>query len=307
MSRPTAHWRPPLREGVGASRVAMSLGPSHSVLDFLAQRLPAVPREGWRLRLSAGEVLDGQGQPVAPDARCERHGILWYWRTLESPEPEVPFAHTILHQDERLVVADKPHFLSMTPKGRWLQQTLLVRLKRETGIDTLVPVHRLDRETAGVVLFSVRPQDRHAYQSLFRERQVHKVYEAVAPWRPELRFPLERHTRLCERADAFMQMEEVDGPPNARTRVALIERVSEQLAHYRLTPETGRKHQLRAHMNALGLPIVGDRIYPVLRPDDAADEAPDFSQPLQLLARSIGFVDPISGEPRRFESARALG
>lgn len=295
-----------MRDGVSASRVAMTVGPAHAVVDFLAQRLPAVSREGWRARLAAGEVLDAQGREVLPDARCERHAVLWYWRRPDAPEPEVPFAHTILHRDEHLLVVDKPHFLPMTPKGRWVQQTLLVRLKRETGLETLVPMHRLDRETAGVVLFTIRPQDRDAYQALFRERRVEKVYEAVAPWRPGLTFPLERHTRLEERPDAFMQMREVDGEPNARTRVALIEPLGGGLAHYRLRPETGQKHQLRAHMNALGLPIVGDRIYPRLLPDDAEGAMPDFSRPLQLLARAIAFVDPVSGEPRVFESRRVL-
>ncbi len=312
MSRPAASWTPPARDGVSASRVTVTAGSEIRLADFLARRLPVLSSEGWAERLARGEVLSAQGDLLPPDTRCRCNETLWYWRKLDTPEPEVPFAHEILHLDEHLLAVDKPHFLSMTPKGRWLQQTLLVRLKRETGIDTLVPMHRLDRETAGVVLFSRRPQDRHAYQALWRDRQVHKVYEAVAPWRAGLVFPMERHTRLEERPEAFMQMHEVSGEANARTRIELIARWPSasggpERAHYRLHPETGRKHQLRVHMNALGLPLLGDRLYPVLQPDLAEGERPDFSNPLQLLARSVAFVDPLSGEPRRFESRRRLG
>ncbi len=300
-----------MREGVSASRVTVTADCRTRLADFLAERLSAIDGAGWRQRLAAGQVLNAEGQPLDADAFCIPNATLWYWRTLDVPEPEVPFAHEILHLDECLLVVDKPHFLSMTPKGRWLQQTLLVRLKRETGIETLVPAHRLDRETAGVVLFTVRPQDRHAYQSLFRDRLASKVYEAVAPWRAELELPRTHRSRLEECTDAFMQMQEVPGEPNAVTHIELIRRLPARdgelpLAYYRLHPETGRKHQLRAHMNALGLPLVGDRIYPVLQPDLAEGERPDFSQPLQLLARSLSFVDPISGEARSFESRRML-
>jgi tRNA pseudouridine32 synthase/23S rRNA pseudouridine746 synthase len=168
-------------------------------------------------------------------------------------------------------------------------------------------MHRLDRETAGVVLFSIRPETRHAYQSMFRDRVVHKVYEAVALWKTKLStaLPLERRSRLAEREDAFMQVHEVPGEPNAVTRIELIERHG-PLARYRLTPETGHKHQLRAHLNALGIPIVGDRIYPVLQPDLAPGAAPDYREPLRLLAREIAFTDPVTGQARRFASARTL-
>jgi tRNA pseudouridine32 synthase/23S rRNA pseudouridine746 synthase len=318
MARPRPTWTPPMRDGVSPSRVAVTAGAELGVADFLAQRLPTVALEDWRARLARGDVLDEQGAAVLPDARCRRGAALWYWRQLESPEPPIPFAHQILFRDDALLAVDKPHFLPMTPKGRYLQETLLVRLKRETGLEHLVPMHRLDRETAGVVLFTLRPELRHAYQNLFRDRQVSKVYEAIAPWREDLAWPLERHTRLQERADAFMQMEEVAGEPNALTRIELIGQIgpppavpsaapgAAARAHYRLLPQTGQKHQLRAHMNALGLPIVGDRIYPVLQPDIAPGTEPDYGQPLQLLARSIEFDDPLTGVRRRFESLRRL-
>jgi tRNA pseudouridine32 synthase/23S rRNA pseudouridine746 synthase len=219
-----------------------------------------------------------------------------------------------LHQDAHLVVVDKPHFLSVTPGGRHLHETVLVRLKRLLGIDTLVPVHRLDRETAGVLLFSVQPADRAAYHALLRERQVHKVYEAVAPWRPELSWPLHCHHRLVDPpGERFMQVQVEAGEPNADTRIELIKRLGDrpgagpgEWAHYRLSPVTGRRHQLRVQLNALGLPIAGDRIYPTLLPDVPPGTAPDYQQPLQLLAREIAFIDPFSGRPRRFCSQRTL-
>ncbi|MFM2051987.1 MAG: hypothetical protein RL456_24 [Pseudomonadota bacterium] len=307
MARPKAAWTPPTREGVGPSRVAVTPGPWSTVQAFLAARLPAVPQAAWAVRLARGEVLDAQGRALAPDAPPPTGQVLWYWRELLHPEPVVPFEAVILHRDAHLLAVDKPPFLPMTPKGRHLHETLLVRMKRATGLDTLVPVHRLDRETAGVVLFSVDPSTRAAYQALFRDRAVHKVYEAVAGWRDDLgaRLPIVHRSRLAEREDAFMQMHEVPGEPDAQTRIALMARAGD-LARYRLEPVTGRKHQLRAHLAALGIPIVGDRIYPVLQPEPPPGAPPDWHEPLRLLARSVAFDDPLTGRPRRFESRRAL-
>jgi tRNA pseudouridine32 synthase/23S rRNA pseudouridine746 synthase len=300
-----------LSDGVNASRVAVSAGPEGrwpTLADFLAARLPAAT--DWPERLARGDVLDAQGQPVAPDAHCVPGQVLWYWRA-PPPEPVPPEDIAVLHQCEHLVAVDKPHFMSVTPGGRHLHQTALVRLKRLLGIATLTPMHRLDRETAGVLLFTVRPEDRHAYQTLLREREVHKVYEAVAPWREGLVFPLDCSNRLIEPQGAnFMQMQVQPGAPNAQTRIELIRRLGPNLAgdlaHYRLLPLTGRKHQLRMHLNGLGLPIVGDRIYPRLWPEPPADAPPDWSNPLQLLAREIAFTDPVTGEARRFSSRRQL-
>jgi len=300
-----------MRDGVSASRVAVSAGPWAHLLQFLRARLPAVADE-WPARLAAGEVLDDAGQPVGADDVCVSNAVLWYWRALP-PEPRVPFEVTVLHHDTDLVVVDKPHFLPVTPGGRYLQETVLVRLKRQLGIDTLVPVHRLDRETAGLLMFTVRPEVRHAYHALLRDRQVHKGYEAVAPWRADLALPLLFSSRIEEPAGRdFMQMQTLQGDANAQTTVALIRRLDARsapdlpLAHYRLTPHTGRKHQLRVHMNALGLPILGDRIYPRLWPEPPLDALPDYTQPLQLLARTLSFTDPISGRPRHFESLLQL-
>ncbi|HEY4082234.1 MAG TPA: pseudouridine synthase [Burkholderiaceae bacterium] len=291
----------PLLDGVSASAVACPPGPWPLVLDFLAERLPKLDRKAWHARLLRGEVLGAQGQPLASDAPYEAGARLYYYRALDHEE-EIPFTEQIVFQDERLLVADKPHFLPVTPKGRYVQQTLLTRLIKRTGLASLSPIHRIDRETAGLVLFAIQPSTRDAYQRLFRERSVSKGYEAIAPYRDDPALPRVYRSRLEERADAFMQMHEVPGEPNAETEIALIEHAA-GFGRYALKPHTGRKHQLRAHMNALGLPIVGDRIYPRLLPEEAT---PDYSAPLQLLAREVSFTDPVTGQPRHFESAQRL-
>ena len=319
MTRPRPAWVPPLRDGVSASRVAVSGGPWAHVAPFMAARLR--PGIDWAWRIAQGDVLDHHGHPVTATTPCADGAVFWYWRSVPA-EPRVPFEIDLLHQCAHLVVVDKPHFLPVTPGGLHLQETALVRLKRLLGIELLVPMNRLDLETAGVLAFIVQPATRHAYHALMREHRAHKVYEAVAPWRSALALPLTASHCLQEPADeGFMQMQVLPGVPNAHTRIELMRRLDAHVAHdaqaavpnqpaelalYRLTPLTGRKHQLRAQLNALGLPIVGDRIYPRLWPAPAADTPPDYSQPLQLLAREVAFTDPLSGAPRRFVSARRL-
>lgn len=291
----------PARDGVGASTVGLPAGPWPTVLDFLDHRFPALGRVHWQARLAAGDVLDARGEPIAADAPYPGTGHLYYYRHLDS-EPPVPFQEHILFQDEHLVVADKPHFLSVAPAGRHLHETLLVRLKKRLGIDTLVPLHRLDRETAGVMLFTVLPAERNRYLALFRERVVSKVYEAVAPAPGALLLPHTRQSRL-EAGPEFFRQREVPGEPNAESRIELIAPLGD-LAHYRLIPTSGQQHQLRVHMAALGLPIVNDLFYPAVVNGPNAED--DFSRPLQLLARSIAFTDPVNGEARHFESQRIL-
>ena len=265
------------------------------MLDFLAQRLPAVSRDDWLRRMEAGEVVDEFGagvqaqQPFAPGLR------LYYYRALPQ-ERHLPFHETVLYQDAHIVVADKPHFLPVVPTGPYLQNTLLVRLKRRLGLRELSPVHRIDRDTAGLVLFSVQRATRGQYQALFRDRQVHKVYEAVAPWRADLAFPREHASRMEESAQ-FFRMHEVPGAPNTCTRMSVLE-VAGPWARYQLEPVTGKRHQLRVHMAALGLPLCGDAFYPEVNDPPEGD----YSNPLQLLARRLEFTDPVSGEVRQFES-----
>jgi tRNA pseudouridine32 synthase / 23S rRNA pseudouridine746 synthase len=283
--------------------VALPHGNWPTVLAFLAQRIPAVSEADWAERMTRGDVLDAQGLPIAPEAPYRPQTRLFYWRSLPFEHP-VPFEERVVFQDELLVVADKPHFLPVTPKGRYVQETLLVRLKRKLGIETLVPMHRIDRETAGLVAFTVQPSTRHAYQSLFRDRMVSKVYEAIAPLAPGLELPCTRRSRLAE-SPHFMAMQEVPGEPNAETHIDLIES-GQGLGRFQLRPVTGQKHQLRAHMAALGMPLVGDQIYPELLPDLPPDVAPDFTRPLQLLAQQLAFKDPITGQQRAFHCGRSL-
>lgn len=247
-----------------------------------------------------GEVIDEAGTAVGIDRRYQPHARIYYYRAIEN-EPRIPFEEVVLFQDDTLVVADKPHFLPVIPSGRYLQETLLVRLKRKLGIETLAPIHRIDRETAGLVVFTIQPATRKLYQDLFLQKSVQKQYEAVARWRPDLTFPLTYRSRLEDQGEHFMQVREIEGEPNAETRVEVLE-VNGKTARYQLTPITGRKHQLRAHCAALGLPILNDRIYPTLLPENTDD----YANPLQLLAKSIAFPDPLTGQPRSFTSNRAL-
>lgn len=303
MARPRPAAPLPTRDGVSPSCVALPCGPWSRLVDFLAERLPGVSHAAWLARLAAGEVVDDLGRPLAPEAPYRPQTRVWYWRSLPR-EHAVPFQETVLFQDEHLVVADKPHFLSVTPSGRYLQETLLVRLKRRLGIDTLAPMHRIDRETAGVVAFTVRPADRNRYQGLFRDRLVFKTYEAIAPWHPGLVLPAVRRSRIEEGA-SFMTMREVPGEPNAETAFELLE-VGDGRARYGLSPVTGQRHQLRVQMAALGLPILNDQIYPQHLPEPDPELPPDYSRPLQLLARSLAFLDPVTGEWREFHSRQRL-
>jgi tRNA pseudouridine32 synthase / 23S rRNA pseudouridine746 synthase len=284
----------PTKNGVGPSCVGLP-----TITDFLVERFPAITRAVWLQRMASQLVVDEFGALVTPERPYPGHMRIYYYRAVDEEE-RIPFDEAVLYQDEHLVVADKPHFLPVTPSGHYLQETLLVRLKKRLGIDTLIPIHRIDRETAGLVLFSINPSERNAYQGLFRDHAVTKQYEAIAAWRDDLLLPINRKSRIVE-DEPFFRQREVRGVPNSETYVDVIQ-VNGNLARYALSPITGKKHQLRVHMNALGLPILNDRMYPPVAdtPDD------DYSLPLQLLAKSIGFIDPVTGETRSFQSQLAL-
>ncbi|NDZ12955.1 pseudouridine synthase [Variovorax sp. WS11] len=289
----------PTRDGVGPSRVALPTGPWPTIVEFLVERFTAIPRATWEARIRAGEVVDQHGILVTPTRPYQARLHVFYYRSLDNERP-VPFEETVLFRDEHLLVVDKPHFLTVAPVGKYVQQSLLVRLQRKLGLDQLAPLHRIDRETAGVVLFSVQPTTRHAYHALFAERAVTKHYEAIVPWRGTPALPDVRRSRLVDDTH-FMRMREVDGEPNAETRFELLE-ARDGWARLRLSPVTGRRHQLRVHCAALGLPIRDDALYPTLLPEGIED----FERPLQLLAKSLAFRDPLDGRPRAFESPRSL-
>jgi tRNA pseudouridine32 synthase/23S rRNA pseudouridine746 synthase len=289
----------PTRDGVSPSCVGLPAGDWPTIMEFLVQRFPAIARHVWLDRMQHGLVVDELGGPVTPERPYRGHLRLYYYRALPT-EPRIPFEATVLFQDEHLVVADKPHFLPVTPSGHYLQETLLVRLKNQLGLDSLVPIHRIDRETAGLVLFSVNPAERDAYQALFRQREITKHYEAIAPWRDDIDFPLTRKSRIVQ-GEPFFRQAEAPGEANSETHIRVLQ-VSGQQARYALSPVSGKKHQLRVHMLGLGIPIANDRIYPpvVPTPED------DYAQPLQLLAQSIAFTDPVTGQARKYKSRLRL-
>ena len=249
--------------------------------------------------LDDGEIVDRDG-PSGRQTPYRPGTSIWFHRDLPDEAP-VPFAIDVLYRDDDLLVVDKPHFLATIPRGRHVLQTALVRLRTELDLPALSPAHRLDRITAGVLMFVVRPRAAGAYQSLFRDRQVRKVYEAVAPYDPAVELPVERASRIVKERGVHRRAGGARASRTADTRIELVEH-RDGLGRYRLLPLTGRTHQLRLHLCGLGLPILGDPLYPVVR-DQAVD---DWSRPLQLLARTLEFTDPLSGRPRRFESRRSL-
>jgi tRNA pseudouridine32 synthase/23S rRNA pseudouridine746 synthase len=248
----------------------------------------------------AGLVVGADGWPVAPDAPYEPGMFVWFHRELPAEVP-VPFPVEVVYRDAHIVVADKPHFLATTPRGAHVAETALARLRRELGIPTLTAAHRLDRLTAGLVLFTVRPEERGAYQTLFRDRLVRKEYEAIAPYDPSLGLPRTVRSRIVKEREV-LTAREVEGEPNAESYVEPAGH-RDGLGRYRLVPATGQTHQLRVHLNALGVPILGDPLYPkVTSPVPAGD----FRRPLQLLARRLEFTDPVTGAEHAFVSGRVL-
>ncbi|MFF8609359.1 RluA family pseudouridine synthase [Streptomyces sp. NPDC015346] len=292
----------PQREGVDPVMVRLPGDPGRvwgTVGEHLRARFGGaigVGRVEEMLRDGRFVGVDGPvsgGEPYAAGMR------VWFHRDFP-PEERVPFEIGVVYRDERIVVADKPHFMATMPRGRHVTETALARLRRELGMAELQPAHRLDRMTAGLVLFVVRPRDRGAYQTLFRDRLVRKEYEAVAAYDPGLALPVTVRSRIVKERGVMAAREE-PGEPNSESRIELVEHRG-PLGRYRLLPATGQTHQLRVHMNALGLPILNDPLYPVVREDGPED----FGRPLQLLARRLEFTDPVTGEGMRFESRLRL-
>lgn len=323
-----------MRNGVNATRLKLPLtGPWETIHAYVLEKFGHIDHGGITERFVQGEVVDADGTPLStstPIGACE---FLWYYRSVAAEKP-LPVEEGILYEDEHLLVVDKPHFLPTTPAGRYVQQSLLVRLRNKLQLPDLVPIHRLDRGTAGVVLFSKRPETRGAYQLLFENRRVEKSYECVSATLPQPPldscFPLTVRNRITKTKGVVVselvgyetahsgrrphdragrRKRHRTGPvpgANASSHIELLSTghssSARPVAHFRLTPHTGRTHQLRIHMAMVGLPIMNDRFYPVLL-DDAPD---DFDQPLQLLARTLDFTDPLTGQSRRFTSRREL-
>jgi len=270
--------------------------PGTTILDFLISRFPHISPAEWAERLREGKITDDQGRAIAPDEPCTPARRILYYREVQD-EPVIPFAETILYQNDEILVADKPHFLPVTPGGRFVNECLLNRLRERTGMTDLAPMHRLDRETAGLVLFSINPNTRGLYHECFTRGEVEKIYGALAQVNHP---PVERQWMVenrIERGEPRFRMRIVPGAVNARSAV-LLDEINGNRARFRLRPITGKTHQLRLHMSGLGFGIINDRVYPDLLPE--RDD--DFDAPLQLIARRLSFHDPISGRLMEFES-----
>ncbi len=289
-------------DGVAASRWRLPVGPWPTVLDALCAHFPQVSRALWIDRMRRGRVF-GPAGALTVDAPCKAGLELRYYREVRNEAP-IDGIERIVHVDAHVLVADKPHGLPVTPSGRYLRETLLARLIRATGNTDLVPLHRLDRDTAGLVLFSTNPVSRASYAALFRERRIGKHYQALAPALPDQRWPQIRRSRIV-RGEPFFRMTEIDAAPNSETRIDVLDREG-AIWRYALEALTGRKHQLRVHMAALGAPICGDRWYPVLRDPVEISAGSAATVPLQLLASALDFVDPLDGRQRRYQSSLRL-
>ncbi|MDQ3323511.1 MAG: pseudouridine synthase [Acidobacteriota bacterium] len=289
----------PSVEGINPSYKWLPAGSWETVFDFLRQQFPNVEKAVWLARMAKGEVADENGTRINAKSPYRPGACIFYYRELQS-ERKIPFAESIIYRDEHILAADKPHFLPVIPSGRFLRETLLVRLRAKESLEHIVPLHRLDRETAGIVLFSVNPLTRGNYAALFNDRKVQKVYEAIAGSRSDLDFPTTRRSRMTA-GEPFFRMKEIDGEPNSETRIDIIEKRN-GVNLYRLNAVTGKKHQIRVHLAALGIPVLNDKFYP----EASAAGEDDFANPLKLLAKSISFQDPLTGRARHFQSVRKL-
>ncbi|MDN5760557.1 MAG: RluA family pseudouridine synthase [Tomitella sp.] len=301
----------PPREGISATSLRAPGGKSthdknhlpvpDTIGRWLEDEFPEADDEARRSLLSTGDMRDESGRPVNWDDVVIPGGFYFFHRPVPAEE-RIPFEISVVFEDEDLLVVDKPHFLASTPNGRFVRECVVTRARMDFDQPDLVAIHRLDRVTAGLLILSKRPETRGRYQRLFQDRTVTKTYRALAPTPPEgLEFPLTKESRLVKPRGG-RQVLEVEGEPNAFSRITFM-REHGTVGEYALEPLTGKTHQLRVHMNALGLPILGDPVYPV----DRSPDPYDFSAPLQLLAASIGFDDPLTGRPRRFESELSLG
>lgn len=274
--------------------------PYPSILSFLCARFPAITREIWEGRISEGKLFDEESQPVTTDTPYSPQKRIFYFREVCS-EPLIPFAEKILFIDDEILVACKPHFLPVTPGGRYVDECLLNRLRRSTGIENLVPLHRIDRETAGLVLFSVNRKSRGLYGTLFMNGLVEKTYQALAACPPLQKTASWQIEDRIVRGEPWFRMNAVPGRVNARSSINLME-IKGERACFTLHPLTGKTHQLRIHMSGLGFGILNDRYYPELQPE--SDD--NFDTPLQLVAQRLRFKDPLTGMNREFTSGREL-
>ena len=273
------------------------------MLAFMQDRFPHIPAVIWQQRFAQEQVRDANEIPLQIDTPFRSQQRIIYTRQVDD-EIVIPFDVRVVFEDELILVADKPHFLPTVPSGQYVEQTLLYRLQASTTNQDLSPAHRLDRETAGLVLLIKNASHRGAYQQLFASNAVKKTYHAVAPLNKKLALPLTHKSRIIE-SPRFMQMEVAQGPANSHTHIAVIRSVGDKTHLFCLSPTTGKKHQLRLHMASLAMPITGDKIYPTLQPFVKVNQQ-QWDNPLQLLAQGLQFTDPITKLDRTFTSTLQL-
>ena len=270
-----------------------------TVFSFLIEHYAHVGEAVWRQRILDGKVHWQDGSLIGLDTAYRPTARAYYYREVPV-EAQVPFASPILFQDDNLILAYKPHFLPVTPSGDYVNECLVHRLRLSTGIDTIAPAHRLDRETAGVILMTTRPETRHIYHQLFIDDAIRKDYQAIAKLTPEimaqyasgeLTLPLHWTVKnRMQRSEPSFTMKIVEGEANTHSEIRLVA-IHGEFGLFELSPITGKTHQLRVHMLSLGMPLLNDRFYPSLLPKGPDD----FTKPLQLLAQRLRFVDPITG------------
>jgi tRNA pseudouridine32 synthase/23S rRNA pseudouridine746 synthase len=274
--------------------------PYPSIPEFLSAKFPSVPLEVWMHRIAEGKVLDEAAKPIMLNTGYVPGRRILYFREV-ALEPVIPFSETILYQNDEFLVACKPPFLPVTPGGRYVNECLLYRLRKRTGNNNLVPLHRIDRETAGIVLFSVNRLTRDCYAELFRKGIVKKTYQALSRCVPPTGQTTWVVASRIVRGEPWFRMKTAPGQVNARSIITLTE-ARGGMARFVLHPETGKTHQLRIHMSDLGFGILNDRLYPELQPETADN----YDTPLQLLAGTVRFQDPVTSQQREFSSERKL-
>jgi len=290
-----------IKQGVSPSCLYLKKGNWKTIFEYFCSSFPHISHDECLLRFTQGEVKFEDGCVISPDTPFKRDVKIFYYRELPS-EIKVPFEEKIIFENERFLIADKPHFLAVAPSGEYLHETLIVRLRKKTKLDELELCHRLDRETAGLVLITKKQEYRAMYHQLFSERKITKIYHAISNLPSDsMNFPIIKRSKIISSEPFFLMKESENFEDSesglSESKIELIKTGLKQ-ALYQLTPKTGKKHQLRVHMASIGLPIKNDVFYPQLlsrRPED-------FSKPLQLLAKSLYFKDPYSGKNYKFNS-----
>ena len=145
----------PMRHGVSASRVWLpkigdyknsteKYGTWNTMLEFLVERFPFIGEEILIERLERGHIISQSGETFTPESPYQPEIFLFYYREIPN-EPKIPFKEEILFKDEHIIVVDKPHFIPVTPSGRYVRESLLARLKHHYQNEEISPIHRLDR------------------------------------------------------------------------------------------------------------------------------------------------------------------